>query len=140
MKHDPLTLFVALDADGESQGTVYLDDELSTQYKDGAFDLRALNYGRGSLTCRSVAGSGYNAPNTVERVCIVGLNDPPSAVTLKLSQVSVTLSVLTARCTTVVPVQGDTQLVYWHDASSKTLTIKKPDVKITEDWEIVLTF
>lgn len=66
------------------------------------------------------AGSGYQAVNTVERVVIVGLMQAPSKVLLKTWG------------------SDAVELSSSFDSSTRVLTIKKPDVKVTETWTITL--
>jgi hypothetical protein len=33
-------------------------------------------------------------------------------------------------------VQGSRELQFWYDTPTQTITVKKPDVKMTSDWDI----
>lgn len=76
--NDPFTLHVALDANGESRGDLYLDDGRSFQYKTGKVAHRLFTYAGGKLTCGAAAPGSYTAPNTIERVVVYGAAAPIS--------------------------------------------------------------
>lgn len=71
--NDPFTLHVALDANGESRGTLYLDDGKTFKYAKGVFAHRSFHYAKGQLTCCVAAPGTYSTPNAVERVVLYGL-------------------------------------------------------------------
>ena len=35
-------------------------------------------------------------------------------------------------------VQGVKELYFWYDPTNESVTIKKPDVKLVEDWDITV--
>jgi hypothetical protein len=79
MRDDPYTLVVALDAGKRAQGTLYLDDGGSLDFRRGGFRLRQFDYapeGSAHVLRSSSAGGGKSfAPaNTVERILVAGLN------------------------------------------------------------------
>ena len=47
------------------------------------------------------------------------------------------LVVLTTICFCCV-LQGVKELYFWYDAASESVTIKKPDVRLVEDWDITI--
>jgi alpha 1,3-glucosidase len=125
MKHDPYTLTVAMDANGEAAGDIYMDDENSFDYQTkGAFRMRQLSWAANTLT--SAAGEGtlpsnanYNPENTVERVIVVGVTATPSAVS-------------------ITDAKGTRSTQFKFDAAKKTVVIRKPDVVMAGDWTIKL--
>jgi alpha 1,3-glucosidase len=148
MHFDPFTLVVAPDHKGAAKGTLYLDDEFSLAHEtEGAFAYRAFTFKDRVLTCTAApriegsaphssskavsavgphpAGSkGFDAPNTVERVVVAGQSSAPKAVTLVTRASS-----------------GDkteTPLSFTYDAGAKTVTVKKPDARVVDDWELRL--
>jgi alpha 1,3-glucosidase len=139
MHFDPFTLVVAPDHRGAAKGTLYLDDEFSLAHEtEGAFAYRAFTFKDRVLTCTaapriegsaphssSKAGSkGFDAPNTVERVVVAGQSSAPRAVTLVTRASS-----------------GDkteTPLSFTYDGGAKTVTVKKPDARVVDDWELRL--
>lgn len=121
MFYDPYTLIIAPDANDEAIGELYLDDEASLAHETkGKFALRQFSYRRGVLSC---SGNGdYAAPNVIERIVIAGMAKVPTRVVL--SQANVALA----------------DLVFFHDAANKVVTLKKPDVRADQDWTITFVF
>lgn len=69
MAGDPYTLVVALDAGDAAEGTLYLDDEESHDYRDkeggAARATRRFSFDGGVLAGRAAEGSGvYRPANT----------------------------------------------------------------------------
>lgn len=69
MAGDPYTLVVALDEVGAAEGTLYLDDEESHDYRDkeggGGRATRRFSFEGGVLSGRAAEGSGiYRPTNT----------------------------------------------------------------------------
>lgn len=125
MYFDPLTIVVGPDLSGRAAGSLYLDDEKTLKHQSGAFALRSLSFAGGSLVCSADKQSGgLLAPNLVERVIIAGQKAAPTRVSLRTKAVN-----------------GDVELrelSFVFDAKSGAVTIKKPDVAVTSDWEIKL--
>ena len=123
MFFDPYTLVVAPDSSGGAAGGLYLDDEISLAYDTvGAFAVRRLVYKDGVLTCSAAApGYTYDPVNTVERVELAGQAAAPTSVLLRSAA-------------------GERELLFSHDSAARVTTIKKPDVRVAEDWSIVLNF
>lgn len=117
MRHDPYSLFVALDSNAEARGEIYLDDEITMQYQTGQFNVRQLQWSNGILSCTSVAKSSYVPTNTVERIVVMGFHQIPKAVS-----------------------QEGTSLTFEYDTDRATLTIRKPDVVVGSDWKIQVTW
>ena len=130
MLGDPFTLVVAPSAAGTAAGALYLDDTVSTDATTkGLFRLRSFTYGPGGAprtsVLRSVLAKGsklHNPQNVVERVVVLGVASAPSSVTV-----------------------GDDagagragESVY--DATTQTLTIRKPGVKAAYDWTITIVW
>lgn len=69
MAGDPYTLVVALDEGGAAEGTLYLDDEESHDYRDkeggAGRSTRRFSFDGGVLAGRAADGSGvYRPANT----------------------------------------------------------------------------
>ena len=124
MFHDPYTLVVAPDASGEAAGELYLDDESSLAHETkGQFALRNLTFRNGVLICDGK--TDYQAPNVVERVVFAGVENPPKRVYLRdLSDANGPI----------------VDLVFFFDPSNKVVTVKKPDVRVDQKWNIALEF
>jgi mannosyl-oligosaccharide alpha-1,3-glucosidase len=129
MFYDPYTLSVCPDSEGNAVGQLYMDDEYSTAHKTdpSAFVVREFVLtSRNKLSNRRRGGntdSPYEAPNTLERVIVAGQMRAPTRVAV------------------VVKSTGkESSLPFFYDESSKTLSIKKPDVLMTEDWDILFSY
>ena len=134
MFYDPYTLVIAPDAEGNAAGVLYMDDEYSVAHQTNPGEssvLRQFNLvaPAAKLTCRAkfpspsesgaTTGILYEAPNLLERILIAGQQRAPVKVLV------------------VTKKDGkETELQFFYDANSKILSIKKPDVYMTEDWDI----
>lgn len=85
MKFDPLTLVVVLGNSGDAEGTLYLDDGESFDYKDGAYIHRRFHY-QGSTSTLMSEDLGVSGKRTkeylktmekvrVEKIVVVGAPD-----------------------------------------------------------------
>lgn len=146
MHFDPYTLVVAPLA-GSASGALYLDDESTLAHETtGAYAYRSFSFQQNVLSCSAAAplttstggvssisaaggtaSTGYEAPNTVERVMFAGQTRAPSSVTLR-----------TAGLTAGEVVEQ--QLEFSFDAALQTVTVKKPDVRVVQDWSLTLNF
>ena len=147
MHYDPITLVIAPTvATGSASGTLYLDDEYSLAHEThGQFVHRQFQFADNKLQCRAapvpsvevVSGpaaasiavqqtnkqqKAYQPPNTVERIEIAGQSRAAKRVILS------------------IPGQSTVELVSFYDPTRKVITIKKPDVKVADDWSITLEF
>ena len=63
-------------------GTVYLDDEVSFNYREGDLIYAVAQYNKGVLSYQLIKGPGnFKTPAWVERVTIVGLAKLPTKIT-----------------------------------------------------------
>ncbi|CAL2045785.1 unnamed protein product [Caenorhabditis brenneri] len=126
MKDDPLTLFVALDSDGNSKGEVYLDDGTTHEYQGGQFVKASFNYKTESKTAAVLEGEhidgSYTAKNWVERVVVRGVENAPKKVEI------------TRLSDPFEPLQ------FSYDRDSKVLTIRKPEALLTSSYKIHIEF
>lgn len=127
MHYDPYTLVVAPDsATNSASGLLYLDDEFSLAHETvGAFAVRRFDYNNGELRCTRVEGtpeSAYSADNTVERVVLAGQSKAPKKVTVE------------------GPTGGVVDLTFSYDSAKKTVTVKKPDVRVMDNWVLKLVY
>ena len=132
MREDPYTLVVALDAGKRAQGSLYLDDGGSLDFRRGGFRLRQFDYApEGSahvLRSTAAAGGKSHAPaNTVERILVAGLNRRVP--------------------TSVECVDGEEggaaaprAVAFSYDEQSDVLTIRKPDLKVAYSWSVRISF
>ncbi|KAJ0393755.1 hypothetical protein P43SY_003584 [Pythium insidiosum] len=116
MRHDPVTLVVALDAERRATGELYVDDEESLAFEvDGAFTTVRLEADAQGVRAR-VEQQRVSSLAWVERIEIVGVGGAqrvPARVTL-----------------------GERVLEAQYDATRDVLVVRKPGVLVTEPWEI----
>jgi hypothetical protein len=169
MSQDPYTLFIALDTHGEASGELYLDDGHSFEYQQGFFlshlvhilslslspclpfsfgrfvisllslPIRVVSYvcpvpvcvgnyarrqftfanGRLSASASTMKPVGnLSAGNTIERVVMMGLKTPPTSIAFEGSNAAIDFEFHPER---------------------KVLVIRKPDVKVVDDWSILFS-
>jgi alpha 1,3-glucosidase len=119
MKRDPYTLFVALDANNEARGRLYIDDGQSFDYRKGEFLIVEFTFKNNKLQSKVVnPESTFSTPEWVERVVILGSRNRPNSITATSKSV------------------GSKQL---ESEGPHPLVIRKPSVLIGEDWEITLS-
>jgi len=82
MISDPYTVIVALDAAGESVGSLYIDDESSFEYKTSkAYCDIKFSFSRSTLTGEPNCSGGFKPGNVIERVILVGESAEVKSVT-----------------------------------------------------------
>jgi len=117
MAKDPFTLIIALDKNQNAHGEIYIDDGDSFDFKTGGYVYQALSFSKNQngyvLRSSKLAGK-FDVTNKIERIVIVGLPQKPSNV--KSSQNSLSFD-------------------YTPNA---VLTVKNPNVVVSEDWSIDL--
>mmetsp|Transcript_3083 Transcript_3083/g.3318 ORF Transcript_3083/g.3318 Transcript_3083/m.3318 type:complete len:120 (+) Transcript_3083:416-775(+) len=119
MAHDPFTLIVAADRHREAKGHVYVDDGATFDYRDkGEFCQTLLSLKGTSLSSRVVAGK-CDFGNSVEKIYILGLQKLPEAIYRSSA--------------------GNKEALDFYIEGERIL-IKLPNVKITNEWEIMLLF
>nr|CAI26256.1 glucosidase II, alpha subunit precursor [Trypanosoma brucei brucei] len=124
-KHDPFTLYVALNDKGNSAGELFIDDGESFNYESGAYIHRLLSFTDGRLVNtvhpNSTANAMFTAKNRVERIIILGYEGKPKVAMIEVP----TQSVIMGR-------EVDCEI---EDGS---LVLRNPDLPISDDWTIVL--
>jgi mannosyl-oligosaccharide alpha-1,3-glucosidase len=124
MVNDPYTLVVALDDVHKSaKGSLYTDDGESFAFQKGQFIRRHFTFTtEGSSASLSSAIEGtWASTNTVERIVVLGVDKAPSKIAVSAAGV-------------------DRQFEFDYDAASKTLTVRKPNTKISEQWTVHFSF
>jgi mannosyl-oligosaccharide alpha-1,3-glucosidase len=139
MHDEPLTLVVALDANGRADGVLYLDDGASFAYEGGEYAYKTLSYADGKLVCadvhesdaaraaRAAGRSAFRAANRVgiERIILLGLPTVPRA-----SQAAATEGDAPAR---PVPQQNGRT-----PTGTVIVQLKRPIANAAEDWSVSL--
>lgn len=121
MINDPYSLVVCLDKLQQANGTLYLDDEKSYEYRSGKFVYLNLKFNTNELTSESFnQEASFNSQSWVERVSIAGLAKVPKSATLTAS---------TSKPITLAVIQEANYIV-----------VRKPGISILENWKITLNF
>jgi len=89
MKHDPYTLYVALDADLTASGKLYMDDEESFGYKQGEFAKASFSadWNTKTITGSTEVGEGWSEysesfakDRMIERIIVMGVPSSPTSI------------------------------------------------------------
>ncbi|XP_011099673.1 probable glucan 1,3-alpha-glucosidase [Sesamum indicum] len=127
MENDPYTLVIALNSSKAAEGELYVDDGKSFQFQKGAYIHRRFTFSNGKLTSSNLAPataalSKFTSDCTVERIILLGLSPEPKTASVEPGneKVDIELGPLVLR-------EGKGQSV---------LTIRKPNVRISDDWTI----
>ncbi len=137
MFYDPLTLVIAPNVvTHNAVGYLYQDDEATLDHERmGLFSYRKFEYVAASndgkplsfatLSCSSFNedSSNYPSETVVERIVIAGQNVAPKSVILQSSNS-----------------ESPTDLSFTFDAKAKTITIKKPLARVSENWSVKITY
>ncbi len=120
MQNDPFTLLVALDVQGQAEGQLYWDDGLSFDYArvPGSFAYRSLRMSNGVLSNAPVHADAKpwdGFVNKVERIIIAGVVAAPRRV----------------HC-------AERELEWDFDAAHHFLVLRRPDLKMGDDWKITV--
>jgi alpha 1,3-glucosidase len=125
MKYDPYTLVIVLGKAGVAKGELYVDDGDSFEYEQGAYIHRTFEFSNNVLQSKNIGTKGKLTDKflkvmkdvAVERVTLVGV---PSSWTGKST------------------LKGGVEMESHPAEGGKAAwaTVKKPGVKIGEDWQI----
>lgn len=124
MENDPYTLVIALNSSKAAEGELYVDDGKSFEFKQGAYIHRRFTFSNGKLTSSNLAPGPlkYTSDCTVERIIILGLSPKPKSVLIEPGNHKVDIEL--------------GPLLLQGGKGSSVQTIRKPDVKIADDWTI----
>ncbi|CAI5736289.1 unnamed protein product [Hyaloperonospora brassicae] len=122
MRSDPLTLIVALDQHLMARGELYVDDERSLAAElEGEGTLVSFQQTRDGLRSTAAAatlqGKRYTSQMWVERIEIYGFQ----------SAANVPKQVLAG---------GERAVDFQYDAAGDRLVLRKPQMLVTDDWEL----
>ncbi|XP_059656314.1 probable glucan 1,3-alpha-glucosidase [Cornus florida] len=127
MMNDPYTLVIALNSSKAAEGQLYVDDGKSFEFEQGAYIHRHFVFSDGKLTSSKMAASGpgksqFSLDCIVERIILLGLSPGPTSALVEPAnqKVEIERGPLYLRGRQVPAV----------------LTIRKPDVRIADDWSI----
>lgn len=102
MKNDPYTLVVALDRLGKAKGTLYIDDEISYEYRNGKFIYVEYEFSDYKLVNRFIGKPNYKTESWMERIIIVGLDRVPKSATITVDGTATQLEILRSPLPSVV--------------------------------------
>uniref|UniRef100_H3CYV5 Glucosidase alpha, neutral C n=1 Tax=Tetraodon nigroviridis TaxID=99883 RepID=H3CYV5_TETNG len=116
----PLSVTVALSAQGAADGELYLDDGRSFSYRDRkAFCLRRFRMQSGCLVCCSGSKDGsFDCDTVIQSVSILGMERKPSAPTVRVSGAP------------------DKSVGFGYVEMCRTLTVNSLNLRASLDWEI----
>jgi len=126
MRHDPLTLLVALSEAGTAEGTLYDDDQRSMDYRKGVYHYMKLSFADSTLRCAHQHASSFSTRVWLERVVVLGLSRQPKYVTL------------THKDGQTQSLEGKFSPATGSHASR--LILRKPGVGMGADWSIKLHY
>lgn len=119
MKSDPYTLVVILDDDKRANGTLYIDDEVSFEYRHGKYLYLQLSFDGLKLESKFISKRAtYETKSWLERVDIA---NPPQGVK--------SANLISQRLGKVV-------LEAKYNPNNNVLTLRKPGVNMGEEWTI----
>ncbi|XP_076065923.1 glucosidase 2 subunit alpha isoform X2 [Oratosquilla oratoria] len=125
MRDDPYTLIVALDMEDKAQGTLYIDDEHTFEYREGKFLYLSLTYEDRILQSRKIDPSGvYKTRSWLERVIIIGLKEKPNKILLNSSSMGT--------------IELESSFILGKRNQANQLVIRKPGVNMQEEFTITL--
>lgn len=124
METDPYTMVIALNSTQEAEGELYIDDGKSFEFLKGAYIHRHFTFSDGKLTSSAASAGGNRYPTDckVERIILLGLSSGPKSALVEPANQKVEIELGPLR------VRGG--------KSPSVLTIRKPDVRIADDWSI----
>jgi alpha 1,3-glucosidase len=131
MKHDPYTLYVALDNGGNASGTLYMDDELSfdhhqDQYGIASFSLTNKNGGTtlsNSIHVPHLWKDALPENYQIERIIVMGMHSDPNQVVLtQVEEENIKRETLT----------------YSYNSEAKVMIVRKPPVSALNNWVITI--
>lgn len=119
---DPYSLVVALDKSGlHANGTIYMDDNYSFEYKTGQFIFLSVAYTDGILKSRNMnINRSYKSQAWLERVTVLGLRSRPTNVQIENKA------------------SGRKKLEYVYIDDKQVLVIRKPSVKMEDEWVLTI--
>ncbi|KAJ3695261.1 hypothetical protein LUZ60_000638 [Juncus effusus] len=132
MVNDPYTLVIALDSSNSAEGELYIDDGKSFDYQKGAFIHRKFIFSNNKLISTQNSGpttsdgkDKFSSDCSVERIILLGLSNSSykkAVIESENREVDVELGPISLRA----------------GSSNVAVTIRKPDVRIVDDWTIRL--
>jgi hypothetical protein len=159
MFYDPYTLIITPgECSGKAEGILYLDDETSYAHEEaGMFAVKKLSFNGNELRSSTakkvmfsinkgsnvVAAPKFTAVNVIERIVIGGQQRSPKRVTATYPSSSPSSSSSDPSAVTSTVGKGEmmtVDLLFGYDKDNKIIIIKKPGMKVIDDWSISFEF
>ncbi|GMI98099.1 glucosidase 2 alpha, PRIORITY IN SWEET LIFE 5, RADIAL SWELLING 3 [Hibiscus trionum] len=127
MMHDPFTLVIALNSSQEAEGELYLDDGKSFDFKHGAYIHRRFVFSNGHLTSSNMASSTlgnskFSSDCVIERIILLGYTPGAKTALIEPGNQKAEIEL------------GPLRFGGQHGGAA--VTIRKPGVRVAEDWKI----
>ncbi|GLU12618.1 hypothetical protein SLE2022_292820 [Rubroshorea leprosula] len=126
MVHDPYTLVIALNSSQAAEGELYLDDGKSFDFKQGAYIQRHFVFSNGQLTSSNIVPtrgeSSFSTDCIIERIILLGHLPGPKIALIEPGNRKAEIEM------------GPLRL--GEHAGPAAVTIRKPGVRIADDWTI----
>ncbi|MBA0589365.1 hypothetical protein Gorai_018115 [Gossypium raimondii] len=122
MVHDPYTLVIALNSSQAAEGELYVDDGKSYDFKHGAYIHRRFVFSNGHLTSSPVGNSRFSSDCIIERVILLGFTPGAKTALVEPGNQKAEIEL------------GPLRFGGQHAAVA--VTIRKPGVRVAEDWKI----
>lgn len=127
MLNDPYTLIIALNSTQEAEGELYIDDGKSFDFVKGAYIHRRFVFSNGKLSSHNLAPLGdrqYESDTIIERIIVLGYTSSSKTATVDPSNAKVDIEL--------------GPLWVQNGNAQAFVTIRKPGVKVADDWTIKL--
>lgn len=125
---DPITLVVALDAQGTARGDLYLDDGHSFAYRRGVYAHREFTFSEGVLTAAAfpedVPGQKFSSSLLIERIIILGARGSSKGWHAEDVKEQRSLAV------------SEGPLWLAPGVPSAAVVVRRPELPVTGDWQI----
>ncbi|XP_050680339.1 neutral alpha-glucosidase AB [Leptidea sinapis] len=121
MTNDPYTLLAALDVNGTAEGTLYIDDGETFDYKSNKYIYAKITFSPDAMTYKLQNNAHYPTRTWVERIVVAGIKTAPKSAQL---------------------IQGESRsaLHMTIHRGNDVLVVRKPGAKMAADWEIRFTY
>ncbi|CAK9302219.1 unnamed protein product [Gordionus sp. m RMFG-2023] len=120
---DPYTLFVALNEQDYASGTLYIDDGISYDYKQGQYLYAKYEFFKDILSSKIINLQDFKPNTRIEKIVIRGIRHPKSiyySSQIEKSKIQLDLT--------------------FENNDKRELTIKNPVDDINSEWKIYFTF
>ena len=118
MKHDPFTLHVVADGLGNAEGYIYHDNRDGFGYEKGDYAYMKVEMKNRVVRCTREEKGTYEDDNMIERI-VLRVRELPKSVTIVAGG---------KRRPALIMV----------DEKALEVTIRKPGIRLTEEWEMTL--